>query len=414
MTIAYFDCFSGVSGDMTLGAMVDLGVPLDWLKAQLAGLPLSGFELEARTVMRSGIQGTRVVVTVEERPPHRHFSHIRDLIDQSDLAGPVKADSLSVFETLARAEARIHGCDPEQVHFHEVGAMDAIVDIVGACLAKDYLGIEAIVASPLPLGRGFVTCAHGTLPVPAPAVLEILKGVPVYSGSQDKELVTPTGAALLAALAERFDAMPLMQTQRIGYGAGTHELKNQPNLLRVILGTLESSRCGETAGTGSETLVMVETNIDDMNPEIFGFLMEQLFSDGALDVYWVPVQMKKSRPGTLVQVLCRPESQGAVTARILAETTTLGVRYHQVQRVALEREAVQVETPLGKVAAKKVSDGQGGARVVPEFESCKQIALARGLPIARVYEAVAVAVAKTPQDRILLDKQQLDKTREGL
>jgi uncharacterized protein (TIGR00299 family) protein len=245
-------------------------------------------------------------------------------------------------------------------------------------------------------------------------VLEILKGVPVYSGSQDKELVTPTGAALLAALAERFDAMPLMQTQRIGYGAGTHELKNQPNLLRVILGTLESSRCGETAGTGSETLVMVETNIDDMNPEIFGFLMEQLFSDGALDVYWVPVQMKKSRPGTLVQVLCRPESQGAVTARILAETTTLGVRYHQVQRVALEREAVQVETPLGKVAAKKVSDGQGGARVVPEFESCKQIALARGLPIARVYEAFTVAVAKTPQDRILLDKQQLDKTREGL
>jgi len=414
MTTAYFDCFSGVSGDMVLGALVDLGVPPEWLNSQLVRLPLSGFDIESRQVMRSGIQGTQVTVAVQETHHHRDFGHIRDLIRHSDLSEAVKADSLAVFQILARAEAKIHGCDPEQVHFHEVGAMDAIVDIVGACLAKAYLGIETIIASPLPLGHGFVTCAHGTLPVPAPAVLEVLKGVPVYSGNQDKELVTPTGAALLVALAERFESLPLMQVQRIGYGAGTHELKAQPNLLRVMLGTLDLGQSTDIPGAGSEKLVMVETNIDDMNPEIFGFLMEQLFIDGALDVSWVPVQMKKNRPGTLVQVLCEPDKQGAITARILAETTSLGVRFYEVRRVTLKREAVEIETPLGVVAAKKVIDGEGAGRISPEFESCKQIAREQGLPIRRVYEAVAAVAAKTPHGSVLLDKQRLDKNRGGL
>lgn len=413
MTIAYFDCFSGISGDMTLGALVDLGVPVAWLKEQLTQLPLSGFDIQSQKVSRNGIAATQVKVIAPETHHHRDYGHIRDLIQKAGLADTVKADCLAVFERLATAEAKIHGCELEHVHFHEVGGIDAIVDIVGSCLAKAHLGIDTIIASPLPLGHGFVNCAHGLLPVPAPAVLEILKGVPVYSGPQEKELVTPTGASLLAALAQRFETLPMMRIEGIGYGAGTHELKDQPNALRVILGTRAVDHSADVSGGSREKLVMVESCVDDMNPEIYGFLMERLFAEGALDVYWVPIQMKKNRPGTLIKVLCSPERQSAVTSRILAETTSLGVRSYEVQRVSLAREIVEVATSFGPVTAKKVIEKDGTCRIVPEFDICKQIALDRGLPLRKVYDIIVSAVSAT-HGSVLLDKQRLDKSHGRL
>jgi uncharacterized protein (TIGR00299 family) protein len=384
MTLAYFDCFSGISGDMTLGALVALGVEVQWLKERLTRLPLSGFDIQARSVSPGGIRAVKIDVRIEENHHHRKFGHIRGLIADSPCSDKVKADSLAIFERIALAEAKIHDCDPEEVHFHEVGALDAIVDIVGTCLGLEYLGIDRLMASPLPLGGGFVRCAHGTLPVPAPAVVEILRGVPVYAGRQTQELVTPTGAGIVAALASGFEPLPVMRIDRIGYGAGSHELDNQPNLLRVMVGR---SAIDDQPG-GEETLLQVETCIDDMNPEIFGFLMDRLFEDGALDVNWIAAQMKKNRPGILVRVLCAPEHRAAVVGRILSETTSLGVRYHDVRRVTLQRQAVEVETPLGRVAAKKIIAADGTERIVPEFESCKKIALARQLPLRQVYDCV--------------------------
>ena len=413
MTVAYFDCFSGISGDMTLGAMVDLGVPVTWLKEQLVKLPLSGFDLVSGQVMRNGIQAVKVDVIYEETHHHRDYGHIKNLLTRSPLSDDVKNDSLAVFERIARAESKVHGCELDQVHFHEVGAVDAIVDIVGTCLAKAYLGIDAIMASRLPLGQGFVTCAHGTLPVPAPAVLEIVKGIPIYSGSQQKELVTPTGAAILAALAKGFAPMPSMEIEKIGYGAGTHELVDQPNALRVVLGTLAGDHDTATLPGHTESLVVIETNIDDMNPEIYGFLMERLLGDGALDVYWTPIQMKKNRPAVMVQVLCHPDRQSAIMMRLLAETTSLGVRHYRVQRSCLPREVVTVETHFGSMTAKKVTQPDSSTRIVPEYESCRKIALERSIPLQKVYEAVTAATANrsdtASKGSVLQDKQQLDK-----
>lgn len=384
MTLAYFDCFSGISGDMTLGALVHLGAPTAWLKESLRTMPLEGFDIQARTVMRHGIEAVHVTVETTEDHHHRHYAHIQALIEKSPLSDRVKRNSLSIFERIAEAEAKIHGCPKESVHFHEVGSLDAIVDVVGSCLAMEYLGIDTIIASALPLGRGFVTCAHGVLPVPAPAVLEILKGVPVYSGNAEMELVTPTGAAILVGAGAEFVPMPPLKILRVGYGAGTREIEGQPNLLRVLLGEQTSSHIA----TAPEQLVMVETCIDDMNPEIFGYLMETLFSDGALDVFWVPVQMKKNRPGTLVKVLCAPAHREKVVARILAETTSLGVRYHEVFRTALPRQSVTVQSAFGPIEVKRVVGVDGEAQWIPEYEVCRRIAQERKMPLRQVYEAI--------------------------
>jgi hypothetical protein len=384
MTFAYFDCFSGISGDMTLGALVHLGVPVDWLKASLQALPLDRFELEAHTVTRHGVTAVQVVVQTGETHHHRHYDDIRNMLENSPLGPRVKSRSLAVFARIAEAEAKVHGCPTDHVHFHEVGAMDAIVDVVGACLAMEYLGIERLAASALPLGRGFVTCAHGVLPVPAPAVLEILKGVPVYGGDVDMELVTPTGAAILTGTEATFGPMPPLNVAGVGYGAGTRDISRQPNLLRVVLG--EPS--GAAVDAQAERLLMVETCIDDMNPEIFGYLMETLFGDGALDVFWLPAQMKKNRPGTLVQVLCAPEQKDNVIARLFSETTSLGVRYHEVQRVALPRQTVSVDSEYGRIEVKQVVGPQGEPRWIPEYEVCRRIAQARNLPLQTVYETI--------------------------
>lgn len=395
MTLAYFDCFSGISGDMTLGALIHLGVPPDWLKTQLGRLPLSGFDIKVCPVAPNGIQARRVDVVVDdERQPHRHYQDIVENITRSPFSDKVKNNSLAVFDRIAEAEAVIHGCEKQAVHFHEVGAVDALVDIVGSCLAVEYLGIDRICVSPLPLGSGFVHCQHGVLPVPAPATLEILKNKPVYGGGQPHELVTPTGAALAAVLADDFGPMPPMKAERIGYGAGSHELASQPDLLRIVMGTpLEAG-----AESAMERLTVVEASVDDMNPEFFGYLMEMLFKDGALDVLWIPVFMKKNRPATMIQVLCPPDRKDIIFKRIFNETTSLGIRHHDVRRIALKRGIVQVDTEFGSLAAKKVVDPRGRARIVPEYEECRKVAREHHRPLRDVYEAVLKSALKRKQN----------------
>lgn len=376
--VAYFDCFSGISGDMTLGAFVDLGVPADWLAETLkSGLAVE-FDLSVQAVSRMGIAGRQVTVSAADQRA-RHYSDIREMIENSGLPEGVKALSLEMFERLATAEAGIHNCPKEDVHFHEVGAVDSIVDIVGCALCVEYLAIDRVFASKIPLGRGSVTCAHGKLPVPVPATVEILNGVPVYGTDIPYELVTPTGATIIKTLAQAFGVLPDMEITGTGYGSGSRHCDAWPNLLRIVL--------GQTAA-GAERMVMVETCIDDMNPEIYGFVSELLMADGAVDVYMMPVFMKKHRPGTLLQVLCPLTCRETIIERILTETTTLGVRYYDVNRRTLERKAVMVETRFGPIAAKRVKRPDGAVCIVPEYEACKAAAAAHGIPIRDVYELV--------------------------
>ncbi len=377
----YFDCFSGISGDMTLAAFLDLGVPFEWLNTSLeAVLPKSEFSLLEKIIKRKGIQARDVTVNVAEKVHARDYAAIQALITASPLKDRVRNISLGIFSRIAEAEAKIHGCPVERVHFHEVGAIDSIVDIVGTALCVDYLNITSCSASPVPLGSGFVTCRHGTLPVPAPATLEILKGIPVKGTDVKQELVTPTGAAIIATLSDCFENLPEMMIEKIGYGAGKKEIESVPNLLRVII--------GERVEHAGQAMVLVETCIDDMNPEIFGFLMERLFEDGALDVCWIPVFMKKNRPGTLVQVLCGPDTREKVAHRILTETTTLGVRYYEVHRQILHREEIDVTTSFGVVKAKKIVQPDGSIRIAPEYEECRKIAMEQDLPIKTVFDII--------------------------
>jgi uncharacterized protein (TIGR00299 family) protein len=385
---AYFDCFSGISGDMTLGALLDLGVPLKWLKEQLRRVPLADFDIIVSPVQRHGIHAASVQVEILDNKTSRNYSDIRALIENSPLSESVKSTSLAIFKKLAEAEARIHHCPVEQVHFHEVGGVDAIVDIVGAALGLDYLGIKEIVASPVPLGKGFVACSHGNLPIPAPATLGILEGVPVYGADIPYELVTPTGAAIIRSLAQRFESMPEMVIARIGYGAGQRDLEDRPNLLRIILAAEPESAADLDGKLQEDQITIVETCIDDMNPELFGYLMERLFEDGALDVYWIPVYMKKNRPGTMLQVLCKDGLRDTIIHRILFETTTLGVRYYHSRRRLLWREEMEVTTSFGVIPVKRVKDPQGNIRIVPEYEVCQKIADQKNMPLRLVYDTI--------------------------
>jgi uncharacterized protein (TIGR00299 family) protein len=352
--IAYFDCFSGISGDMTLGAFLDLGVPVEWLKEQLGRLP----------------------------------AQIRSLITNSPLSRNIKQMSRDIFERIAQAEAVIHGCAVDAVHFHEVGGIDAIVDIVGTALCMEYLGIKKVTASHIPLGKGFVSCEHGTLPVPAPATLGILKGIPVYGTKIPNELVTPTGAAILVTLAESFGELPDMIIEKTGYGAGKRDLESIPNLLRVITGSDACRQTGHRSSHRKDTIVVLETCIDDMNPEMFGFLMDRLFEQGALDVYWIPIFMKKNRPGTMVQVLCRRNLKEVLIDCLLSETSSLGIRYYDVKRCMLTREKVIMKTAYGEIQVKRITESDGGVRIVPEYEVCKKIALEKKLPLRMVYDTI--------------------------
>lgn len=382
MNLAYFDCFAGISGDMVLGALIHLGVPGDFIEENIRAIPLEAFRLEISTAARMNIHGRQVKVVVEKKDGHsRNYHEIRSLIEQSQLSDTVKDLSLRVFSKLAQAEASVHNCSKEDVHFHELGGVDAIVDIVGAALGVEWLGIGKTVASEIPVGRGFVTCDHGRLPVPAPATLTLLDGVPVYGTGVSHELVTPTGAAIITCLAENFGPIPRMRIRQVGYGVGARELEEMPNLLRVVIGepdTVYESDC----------VTVVETNIDDMNPEIFGFVMERLFEDGALDVVWIPIFMKKNRPGITIQVICKEADRETVVRRILSETTATGVRQYMAERCKLPRRRKDAMTSYGKVRVKEVSGPEGSVRVVPEYEECRRIALEKNIPLKTVYEAI--------------------------
>ncbi len=371
MMHAHFDCFSGISGDMVLGAFVDMGVSTQWLTEMIRGLSIGDVEIVARDVKKNGIGAKKITVLENDASPARNYRDIINIIEDARLGDRVKNTAVDIFSRIADAEARVHRCEKDDVHFHEVGAVDSIVDVVGAALCLDHLNIDTVSASPLPLGSGFVDCAHGKLPVPAPATLEIVKGIPVYGGTSDGELVTPTGAGIIASLAEKFGPIPDMQIDCVGYGSGSREHQCLPNLLRVVVG----KKIEATAESGHDDVVVVETNIDDMNPELYGYLMEKLFNDGALDVSYTPVQMKKNRPGTKVEVLCSPEKRAEIARCLFTETSTIGLRYRLVHRQTLSRFVCQVTTSFGEIQVKCTTDPDGRKHYAPEYEACRKIAL---------------------------------------
>ncbi|HOW76772.1 MAG TPA: nickel pincer cofactor biosynthesis protein LarC [Candidatus Competibacteraceae bacterium] len=381
--ILYYDCFAGISGDMHLAALLDLGVDYDELVLELAKLGVDGYGIQAQRASRKGITGTQVRVVVDPKQPHhRNLRQIEALIGNSLLADAVRARAITVFRRLAEAEARIHDTSPDQIHFHEVGALDAIVDIVGGAIALEWLNVDRVLCSPVELGSGIAYCEHGVLPVPAPATLELLKGVPVRLGAVPFEATTPTGAALLATFVDEFVECLTFSVNRIGYGVG-HRDGPIPNVLRVCLGEqAETEEQGE--------LWMLECNIDDMNPEYYDHVLDRLLAAGALDTWLTPVQMKKNRPGTLLSVLCPPPLVLRLRELLFIETTTLGVRAYPVQRTALVRETISVATRYGEVAV-KVAYFQGRPlRGKPEYEDCKRVALEQGVPLHAVYaEALA-------------------------
>lgn len=377
MNLAYFDCFSGISGDMALGALVDAGVPVETLADELGKISLDNWTLSASRERRGAIEGVRITILAGEQP-HRGLDEIIPLLSQSGLDDWVKKTSIAVFERLAEAEGRIHGIPPSRVHFHEVGAVDSILDIAGTIFCLRHLGIERVYASEIPLGSGFVKTQHGMLPLPAPATAALLEGIPVRGVNVDYELVTPTGAALLAVLAESFGPAPPMTLLKTGYGVGSNPSTNPPNLLRVMY--------GHTApATFSRELLMIETSIDDMNPEIYDHVIQKLFALGALDVNLIAMQMKKNRPAVLLRVLVEPSLEKAAAELIMTETTTLGVRVQPVKRIELPREEQEIVTPFGKARIKRVTLPGGAERIIPEYEECARIAREIGIPLPDVY-----------------------------
>lgn len=384
MRVIYIDAFSGASGDMILGALLDLGVPLEEIEQALKKLPLGQWGFKVTKESRHHIHGTRVQVEVPHQAhEHRTYAHIRAMLMASALAQGVKEKSIRIFHHLAKAEAHIHQMDPEQVTFHEVGAVDSIVDIVGAMVGLELLQPEKVAVSALPLGRGLVHGHHGALPVPAPATLELLRDVPVYGGDEEAELVTPTGAAILKEVAQEFGAMPPMRPQKVGYGVGSRDLPRRPNLLRMIL--------GESEALGLREDWVLEANIDDMNPEFVEYLMDRLLEAGALDVGWCPMVMKRGRPGGLLKVLVESRSREPVSEVILRESTSIGLRAYAVKRLCLERRYEEVETPWGKVRVKVCSWGGKVLNALPEYQDCREIAQKSKVPLKEVYSRALAA-----------------------
>ena len=404
--VLYFDCFSGISGDMALGALLDAGLPLDDLRAALGSLALGDAHVHAKKVLRAGVSATKFSVhehadggaphshdvhdhdhhgqgpAPHAAHPHRHLSAINKLIDTSALSAIARERAKQMFRRLGEAEAAIHQMPLDKVHLHEVGALDSIIDIVGIVFAMEWAAADRVVCSPLNVGGGMVQSAHGLFPVPAPATVALLGDAPIYGGTVQKELVTPTGALIATTYAASFGPIPAMSVERVGYGAGDRDDPTTPNVLRVLIGT-----AAERPPT--ERVSVIECEIDDMNPQIFGVVMERLYAAGALEVFYVPVQMKKNRPGTLLSVVAPPEQRSRMTDVIFRETTTIGLRYYDVDRECLEREIVPVETPLGTVRFKVASRGGDVINAVPEFEDCAKLAAAHNLPVKEV-QAIAV------------------------
>jgi len=406
MRIVYLEPFSGISGDMMLGALLDLGLDFEQLEGQLRLLEFGGFDISRQKCSRAGIQATRFVVTVPESDSlthgagheHRSFRQIREIISSSGLSAWVKEKSIGAFCRLAEAEGKIHDKPTDEVHFHEVGAVDSIIDIVGTMICMERLAPATVLSSPVNLGQGTVECRHGTYPVPGPATQELLKDVPTYSNSVAGELTTPTGAALLATLVDRYGPRPLMKIQSTGYGAGARDFKASANVLRVTIGEeVETREEAEEAvrlialKPGEEEVLVIESAIDDMNPQIFGYFQERALKEGALDVYVTPVQMKKNRPGFQLTVVCAPSSLDSLARLIFAETTTIGIRFSLAQRRTLRREYRQVQTEYGTVTVKISSlDGQR-MNFVPEYEDCRRLAEERGVALKEVQAAATRA-----------------------
>ena len=425
MKIAYFDCFSGISGDMTLGALVDAGVPPEIVTDGLVPLKLDAeFSLHFEKATKHGITGTRAIVEVHpahtshadshhshdhghahhhEHGPSRHLSDIFKLLDDSDLDAEVRDTAKCVFDRLAEAEAKVHNTTKTKVHLHEVSGIDSIVDIVGSVIGLAHLDVDAVYASPLSLGRGFVRCAHGLMPVPVPGTMELLKGVPIHQTDIPKELVTPTGAALITTLSQEFGVMPQMRLDRVGYGAGTRDLEQRPNLLRLCLGEKTSTSDSQTTHHHAETdsVDIIETNVDDMSPEITGYVTSQLFEHGALDVFLTPTFMKKGRPATQITVLCPTTHRDELIELLLTETTTFGVRLSSANRVKLRRDFTQVETQWGTIQAKRGYLNDALIKTVPEYEDCKRLAEQNSIPLRQVYaEALSNLRSADTVDRL--------------
>lgn len=445
MKIAYFDCIAGASGDMILGALIDAGLPLSTLRERLGALNLQDFELTSRRVAKNAFTATKVDVNVADDVPERHLGDIIAIVEGSELAPQIKERAVAIFNKIGAAEASIHGTSLEEVHLHELGGVDTIVDVVGALVGLDALGIQRVAVSPIPLGRGFIQGAHGRIPLPAPATVALLKGVPVVGSPLEVETVTPTGAALLASLGEAFGPIPPMALESVGYGAGSRDLE-VPNVLRLLIGTgvdspesrhdhAHSHDHGhahahrETSATHRhvhphtrasshshanhdgeagheppeghtlscfdiERLAVLETNIDDLNPETYEYVMDTLFAAGALDAFLAPIQMKKNRPATLFRVLCLPEDVERMTAILFAETSTLGIREQIVDRHALPRTVRSVTTPYGEVRVKVAELDDGKVKSAPEYEDCRELAQTHGVPLREVYQAAIEAARR--------------------
>src|SRR5271157_19219 len=387
--LAYLDCSSGISGDMLLGALLDAGLPLDWFCSELKKIPVGAYEVDVRRVLRSGLAGTQLTFHIPSQQPHRHLHQIEEMLGASALSESVRERARRIFNRLAEVEGKLHDMPPSKVHFHEVGAVDAILDITGACLGLERLGLKELVCSPLNLGGGRVDAVHGSLPVPAPATTELLRGIPVYSSGVEAELVTPTGAALVAELASSFGPIPAMKIERVGYGVGSKEIKGHPNLLRLLVGERVAATITLVKAQGShpvaeDVVSVIEANVDDMSPQLFGYFEEKALALGALDVTSTAVQMKKNRPGIGITVLCRREDSDKIAEMFFLETTTIGIRIHDVRRQLLERELVTVETDYGPARVKVASRDGTVLNIAPEYDDCSKLAKEKSVPLKQV------------------------------
>jgi len=379
MQIAYFDCFSGASGDMILGSMIDAGLSPRLLREELKKLWIPTIRLNVEKVLKRGISSTQVIVEgKKEKRSHRNLKELVRIIERSDLESEVKKKSREIFQRIASVEAEIHQKPMEEIHFHEVGGLDSIVDIVGAVWGFQQLGIDQLYVSKVNVGMGFVDCEHGTLPVPAPATLSLMKGRPIYSSDVEKELLTPTGAALLTSLGSEFGKMPSMKVERIGYGAGRDDLPH-PNVLRLMIGV-------PSAISGKEKVTVIETNIDDMNPQFYDYVMERLLEMGVQEVFLTPIIMKKNRPGTLLTVICSSEKLPSILGFLFTETTTLGLRWHEEERERADREILTLQTKYGKIRFKLAQWERRAINLSPEYEDCKRLALKKRVPLKDVFD----------------------------
>ncbi|NWG04949.1 MAG: nickel pincer cofactor biosynthesis protein LarC [Syntrophaceae bacterium] len=385
MKIAYFDCFSGASGDMILGSLIDAGLGLQRLKEELKKLRLPTVHIKVKRVLKAGLSATQVIVEGNEKRSHRNLKEILRIVERSGVDAEVKEKSTEIFRRIASVEAKIHQTLVEEIHFHELGGLDSIIDIVGAVWGLQHLGIEKIYVSKVNVGGGFVRCEHGILPVPAPATLSLMEGKAIYSSGVERELLTPTGAAILTTLGSHFGPIPSIAVERIGYGAGRDDLPH-PNLLRLIIGTSEFA-------AGKENVVVIETNIDDMNPQFYDYLIERLLAMGVLDVFITPILMKKNRPGHLLTVICSPDRLPSITDFLLKETTTLGLRWHEDERVKADREITSLQTHYGKIRFKLARWEGRIVNISPEYEDCKRLALKKGVPMKNVFEEAKKSTA---------------------